>query len=274
MANIVGTPDNDRLCGTSEDDTLLGFDGNDTLFGRDGNDDLFGENGDDKHFGYNGNDRIFGGSGNDTAIGGRGDDFIQDGDGNDRLIGNEGNDTFFGGDGNDTCFGGSGNDFIRGRGQIASGEALTDGNDRLYGNSGNDTIVGDRGNDHLWGGRGEDFLVGVDDSRPTAGIDERDTLTGNSGADRFILGNASQVFYNDGNASTQGLSDFALITDMTRCDVIQLNGLPDSYVLVEDFTVCQKTGTGIFLKDSVNELIGLVQGFSGLDLYGGNFTFL
>ena len=115
-------------------------------------------------------------------------------------------------------------------------------------------------------------MTGVDDSRPLAGIGEIDILTGNGDTDRFTLGDRSQVFYNDGNPDTEGLDDYALITDLTNDDVIQLKGVPDDYVLVENFSIGESTGTGIFLKDTVNELIGLAQGVSGLDL--NDFSFV
>ena len=67
-------------------------------------------------------------------------------------------------------------------------------------------------------------------SSPGAG--EMDTLTGGASKDTFILGDKNAVYYDDGNPSTTGESDFALITDFDpNQDFIQLNGSAENYSL-------------------------------------------
>jgi Ca2+-binding RTX toxin-like protein len=61
----------------------------------------------------------------------------------------------------------------------------------------------------LWGEEGNDVLQGAD----TPGALQIDRLSGGAGSDRFILGTTTANFYDDGNATTAGTSDYALITD-------------------------------------------------------------
>ncbi|HEY7428278.1 MAG TPA: CAP domain-containing protein, partial [Gemmataceae bacterium] len=70
--------------------------------------------------------------------------------------------TAYGGSGDDVLIGGGGNDVLYGG----------DGNDRLYGRGGDDKLYGESGNDVLFGGVGKD---------------EKDELTGGTGADRFLV---------------------------------------------------------------------------------------
>ena len=91
-----------------------------------------------------------------------------------------------------------------------------------------------------------------------------------------MLGDANNVYYNDGAADTEGLGDYALITDNANKDIIQLKGSSDDYNLVQGFTVDGRTGTGIFFVagQSVNELIGLVEDVAGLELNSNDFKFV
>jgi Ca2+-binding RTX toxin-like protein len=237
--------------GTSSDDSLLGGSENDSLYGYKGNDELYGLAGDDKLFG---------------------------GDGNDRLYGGEGKDHLYGQNGSDTLLGG-------------------EGNDRLYGESGDDSLYGFRGNDILVGGSGNDLLNGAGvayDSRgpQSFGTGEIDTLTGGSGKDTFQLWGGSgragiNVYYDDLNATTAGITDYALITDFkTNEDVIQLTnviggvGAPPqqvSYILGASPSGLP-TGTGIFIdkpSSEPNELIAILQGVSpdSLSLNGSYFSY-
>jgi hypothetical protein len=101
-----------------------------------------------------------GGSGNDTLEGSNLSDLLLGGIGNDTLKGIGGVDTLYGGDGDDRLYGGAGIDF-------------------LHGENHNDFLDGGSGADYLYGGAGADALFG--------GLsDEADTVTGGSGADRFL----------------------------------------------------------------------------------------
>lgn len=96
------------------------------------------------------------------------------------------------------------------------------GGNTLDGFGGNDSLTGGLGNDTLLGGDGNDILQGTTDA-PTVSSNEQDVLTGGSGSDRFILGNASGSFY-----KFAGDNDFAQITDFSSGDQIQL-GTGDVY---------------------------------------------
>lgn len=186
--------------------------------------------------------------------------------GNDTLIYQAGVQTLYGYAGNDTLDAGAGNDLLYGG----------DGNDKLYGGDGNDKLHGEAGRDELYGGLGNDSLVGVNASSTTAGRGEIDRLTGGGGGDRFYLGDAQRVYYNDGNISASGVGDYGLMTDFKQSegDVIQLKGVASSYRLGSAPTSLP-AGTGIFLKTSgVDELIGLVQGVTNLSLTSAAFSFV
>ena len=213
---IDGTAGDDLIDGTSETDTILGKAGNDVIVGNGGADALFGERG------------------NDVLQGGMADDFINGGKGKDRLFGDGGNDFLLGEEGRDRLL----------------GEA---GSDTLEGGNGRDTLIGGSDSDILIGGRGSDRLVGVDLSSSTPGSGEIDTLIGGSGRDTFVLGNETGIFYDDGDITSFGESDFALITDLnTAKDRLQLFGFAEQYSLD-------------FLPNNVGTVDALLTYDSGLD---------
>jgi hypothetical protein len=111
--------------------------------------------------------------------------------------------------------------------------------DSISGSNGKEFLVGLEGNDTLIGGNGSDTLVGVNYHLSSPGVNEIDTLSGGNGSDSFMLGNRSQVFYNDGDNLTQGFKDYALITDFT-----------------------------------INELIGFAADITNLSLNSNNFKFV
>ncbi|MFM5941491.1 MAG: hypothetical protein ACKOQ2_01920, partial [Dolichospermum sp.] len=81
----------------------------------------------------------------------------------------------------------------------------------------------------------------------TPGLGEKDTLTGGTGSDRFILGNATKVYYDDGNTLTNDSNDYADITDFNIGDIIQLQGTSSNYLLavvdVDTQILINKPGT-------------------------------
>ena len=203
---FIGTDDDDVLSGTTEDDTLSG------LLGAD---DILGAAGDDLIDGGAGNDTLKGGRGADTILGGIGRDVIRGGAGNDFLRGNFADDLISGNTGSDVLWG----EF---------------GNDELRGGKGNDILIGGRGNDNLRGNSGSDRLIGVDTININSdfGIGEIDTLTGGEGDDTYILADENRIFYDDGDDTTSGESDLAIITTLnTNRDTIQLQGSADLYSL-------------------------------------------
>ncbi|NEP15029.1 MAG: hypothetical protein F6K14_33625, partial [Symploca sp. SIO2C1] len=294
-SNIQPTPGDDVLIGTAADDVINGLGGNDaldggigndTLRGGRGNDTLDGGTGNDELRGGIGNDTLDGGIGNDTLRGGRGNDTLDGGTGNDELRGGQnddtldggiGNDTLRGGRGNDTLDGGTGNDELRG-GQDHDHLYGRSGDDTLFGNRGNDTLFGNEGNDKLkggsdidilyggdgndtlHGGSGNDTLIGADLDSAQIGLGEVDILTGGKGADLFLLGDASQAFYNDGNDADLGLTDYVIINDfrLDQMDVIQLSN-QESYSLGSSPTGLP-SGTAIFMdSNGQDELIAVVK---------------
>ena len=255
-----------ELTGTNQGDILDGGNGNDTISGFNGNDIIDGGAGQDSIAGGNGNDILSGGSGNDEINGDGGADIILGEEGNDEITGDGGADTILGEEGNDTIFGGAGNDILIGG----------IGDDNLSGGNGKDTITGGVGNDFLNGGSGNDRLSGVDSS--TYGTGEIDTLSGGFGRDTFVLGDADNVFYDDGDALTTGESDFALITDFnSRQDSIELSGSAEFYTL-DFFSSGFGTTNAAIIYDSPSargELIAIVEDVSSdLDINDSAFEFL
>ncbi|MEA5625051.1 calcium-binding protein [Nostoc sp. UHCC 0251] len=308
MAFIFGKTSADNLSGTSRNDTIVGWasggnanspSGRDILNGLAGNDSLAGGTQNDSLIGGNGNDTLDGGLGTDTLIGGAGNDtyFIDSAADTIREAANSGTDTvrssvsytlganlenltlregrdingtgnslnnfLFGNTSNNTFNGGGGNDTLDGN----------LGNDILNGGNGNDSLQGGPGNDVLSGGSGDDILIGVFPGSPLPpGIGETDRFTGGAGADRFILGDAANVFYDDNNTTNAGFGDVANIVDFDSSqDQIQLKGIPQDYRL-------QAVGsnTRIFLDKpgtEQDEIIGILEGKTNLRLDSDDFLF-
>ena len=149
----------------------------------------------------------------------------------------------------------------------------TDGVDEINGFNGKDLLVGLESSDWLNGGKGQDILVGVNPYSDRPGFGEVDQLKGGKGRDYFVLGDSIHVYYKDFNSANSGEADYGLITDFKN-DVIVLKGKPSRYVLVENYSVGDRTGTGIFLNNTVDELIGLVQGATDLNLSSNDFSFV
>ncbi|MEH2318790.1 DVUA0089 family protein [Nostoc sp.] len=308
MAVIYGSTTPDTRNGTSGDDTIYGWanggnanspSGNDTLNGAAGNDNLFGGTGNDSLIGGIGNDTLDGGLGTDSLNGGVGDDTYLIDSATDTITetANSGTDTVrssvtytlginlenltltgtsaingIGNSLNNILFGNTVNNTLNGR----AGDDTLDGNfgnDTLNGEDGNDSLQGGPGNDILNGGSGNDILIGVwPDSPLPPGLGETDILTGGVGLDIFVLGDATNVFYDDKNTTNAGFGDLATITDFNpNEDRIELKGSPKDYRL-------QSVGanTQIFLDKSgaePDEIIGIVQGRVNLRLDSKDFLF-
>jgi serralysin len=142
---------------------------------------------------------------------------------------------------------------------------------------------GTTGNDLLLGGTRNSSLVGVDPNS-TAGKGEIDTLVNSGNRDslpetlreRFILGDANRVYYNDGDSTTSGINDYANIIGFspTAGDVIQLKGKAADYSL-GTAPAGVNAGTAIYNNLSGEpELIGIVQNISGLSLTDSYFNYV
>jgi Ca2+-binding RTX toxin-like protein len=258
--------------GNADAYTLVGNSVANSLFGGDGNDSLDGGAGDDTLSGDAGNDTMAGGAGNDSLIGGAGDDAMEGGTGNDYYIIDSEADVAIEN-------ASSGSDSVR---VSIGGYTLTDniewlildgtnsgeGNsiaNTLVGNTDDDYLIGNAGNDSIIGNDGEDQIQGS--NADALGQGEIDTLTGGAGNDVFILGSSSAAFYNDDNASTEGTTDFALITDFAAGDSLHLYGEAANYRFAASVTVGSTTGAGIYLElGATDELIALIQGGAATQL--------
>ncbi|PIG94250.1 FG-GAP repeat protein [Gloeocapsopsis sp. IPPAS B-1203] len=259
--NINGT-------GNALANEIIGNDGNNILAGGAGNDLLYGDAGNNTLYGGTGNDTLSGGAGNNLRYGGNGNDtYILEQLG-DRIIefANEGVDTvivyhtYTLGDNLENLT--LANTLVDMNG---TGNSL---NNVIVGNSSNNILRGKAGNDSLHSGEGGDILIGTE-----RGIAEKDTLTGGSGRDVFVLGNATTAFYDDGNPTTPGFGDYALITDFNpNEDFIRLNGKRSDYILAAS-PIGLPTGTAIFRQQqgATNELIAIVQSLQALNLNGDYF---
>lgn len=210
---------------------------NNTVAGLDGSNDVInGQGGNDSLTGLTGNDTLRGGAGNDTLDGGYGFDLMDGGSGIDTVTYD-----FYGGgiDANlltgvvgfpgnspltdtvrhvENMIGSRGNDNLIG----------SEGNNVLSGNHGNDTVDGGLGDDHLLGDAGNDVLIGGKQyigiiSDPNSGSAyitwvDRDTVTGGSGADTFVIGDRYHSYYQGTGVAT--ITDF----NGVEGDVIQLYG--------------------------------------------------
>jgi Ca2+-binding RTX toxin-like protein len=122
--------------------------------------------------------------------------------------------TFIGGTGSDT-FDASSGDYEADSSMVGGA-----GGDSIIGGGGKDVLVGGEGSDNLSGGAEDDSILGT--SAAVFGAGEKDTLTGDGGKDTFILGDATNAYYN----TNPSAGDFVLITDFTAGDdIIQLKSL-------------------------------------------------
>lgn len=168
------------------------------------------------------------------------------------------------------------------------------GNDTLNGGAGNDILIGGAGNDYLVGGAGNDILIGINansvavsktngvvvlqiSTSGNPGQGEIDTLIGGDGADKFILSDSNNVYYNDGNAATSGNQDYALIMDFNlNEDKIHLKGAATNYGLQTSGgdTNIYLDNDGIAGLSANDELIGIVKGVVDLSLRGSYFHYV
>ncbi|MBN3925180.1 DVUA0089 family protein [Nostoc sp. NMS4] len=270
--NVIGTNGNDSIAGDNQNNQLFGNKGNDTIDGGFGIDTLNGGGGDDTYLVDTTLDTITEAvnSGIDTVrssvnytIGANIENLRLREGGNITGTGNSFNNFIFGNTSNNVLNGRAGDDTLDGN----------NGNDILNGEDGNDSLQGGPGNEILNGGAGNDILIGTFPGSPLPpGLGETDTLTGGTGADRFILGDAINIFYDDNNSANPGFGDFATITDFDSSqDRIELKGSVQDYRL-------QVVGnnTRIFADKpggEPDEFIGITLGKNNLRLDSDDFLF-
>ena len=183
--------------------TLRGLEGNDTITGAEFRESLLGGTGDDSLDGGIGVDTLEGGFGNDTLVVDDVFDAIREFGVENGIA--EGISTLGGRDmvissvtldlsDNIVDTGMFIEDLKAAGGAVnLSGNLLNNsliGNDfdnQLSGERGNDSLIGNNGNDWLLGDAGDDWLMGT--TLPDIGYSTQiDTLTGGSGADKFVIG--------------------------------------------------------------------------------------
>ncbi len=227
------------------------------------------------------NETIATGDGNDTINGGRGQDNvnggnnINGGDENDLLIVNYSSNTYAG----TTTFpaGISSSIFESGGAWSGSFSAYTNssGNfDRVdFSNIERFQITGTNANDTITTGGGNDIITGVNPNSSTPGKGEIDSLTGGAGSDRFILGDATWIGYDDGNTTNAGTSDYATIADFnTTDDTIQLRGASSDYLLT-----VSGSNTKLYINKpgtEPDELIAVINNQTALSLTASYFSYV
>ncbi len=126
----------------------------------------------------------------------------------------------------------------------------------IKGNGGNNTLNGLGGSDKLLGFAGSDTLIGYGGT-----LNEIDDLTGSSGGDVFVLGDASRTFYTgDGNGGHAIIRDFIY----QEGDKIQMKGSLNDYQWVESFS--PGIGSSAVMDTSIykgGDLVAIVQDKSG-----------
>jgi len=182
-----------------------------------------------------------------------------------RLVirGTTGVDELVGGSTNQKLYGKRGDDVIN----------AGAGDDKLVGGSGRDRLFGEAGNDYLTGGRGDDWLQGAAQNS----ANEKDILNGGGGGDRFVLGDSSGTFYDDGQSATMGLGDYALITrfNQRQGDVIQLSAKHSYRLGAAPQGV--ESGQAIFIDSPAgqqDELIAIIQRGRSVQLNSSAFEFV
>lgn len=196
-----------------------------------------------------------------SVSGGRGDDLLDVSSGT--VNGDEGNDIIFISDSSDFTVNG-----VRGK-TVANGGS---GNDQLTTQGGNAITLN--------GGDGQDTLSG-NVSSTSAQFDQIDTMTGGAGQDRFVLGDGTGVFYNDGDATTSGdepdSRGYAIITDFRiGQDTIQLKGSASDYRL-NFFNEAGVSKAKLFYTQgqTAPDRIAILENVStGLSLTNSSFSYL
>jgi Calx-beta domain/Domain of unknown function (DUF4114)/von Willebrand factor type A domain len=142
----------------------------------------------------------------------------------------------------------------------------------LIGTKFDDVINGNGLSNNLQGGDGNDTISGINESSFTPGKGEIDVLTGNAGADSFIL---DYGYYDDGSNLTAGLNDYALITDFNAAeDKIVLGSQLTKYRLAAS-PIAGITGQALYFDkpdEEPDELIAIIQGVNNLSLTSPAFS--
>ena len=118
------------------------------------------------------------------------------------------------------------------------------------------------------------FLALEADGNLTGSVDSltglADSQAGTVNADIFVLGDASESFYDN-----YGQQDYAEISDFDLAqDIIQLHGLADDYYLGSSPTGIDDQGIFLKVAGMEDELVGVVKNTNTLDINSSNFAFV
>ncbi|MCZ8026463.1 MAG: hypothetical protein O9332_13880, partial [Microcystis sp. LE19-10.1B] len=205
----------------------------------------------------------------------RGQDNVNGGDGNDLLIVNYSSNTYAG---TTTFPAGIGSSiFESGGAWSGSFSAYTNSSGNSdsvsFSNIERFQITGTNANDTITTGGGNDIITGVNPNSSTPGKGEIDSLTGGAGSDRFILGDATWIGYDDGNTTNAGTSDYATIADFnTTDDTIQLRGASSDYLLT-----VSGSNTKLYINKpgtEPDELIAVINNQTALSLTASYFSYV
>ena len=144
-----------------------------------------------------------------------------------------------------------------------------------------DPVVGvvSDGPDIITGSSANEVITGVPTASSLRGRGTVDRLTGGGGNDQFLLADRTGTYYNDGDPSTDGSADIAVITDFNAGDSISLFGSASLYQLSQGV---YGGSAGLWIRilptgGGVSERIGFVQSatLSSLNLNSASqFTYL
>ena len=146
----------------------------------------------------------------------------------------------------------------------------------------NDVAFGDvtvteiTGRDIYQGSEIDEVAIAVD-VNGNAGQGELDVFVGAGGSDTFVFGDENRAYYDDGVAADSGEDDYGFVWDFeVGVDEVQLSGDASDYTLVQN-AAGLPDGTAIYLtgqNDDANELIGVLNGVTGIDLTDDNFVYV
>ncbi|MFM6434989.1 MAG: hypothetical protein ACKPGW_07430, partial [Microcystis panniformis] len=145
--------------------------------------------------------------------------------------------------------------------------------DKLQGANLDDILIGGGGKDTLTGGAGNDSITGVNSQSITPGKGEIDNITGGIGRDTFILGDKTWIGYDDGDTTSAGNNDYALITDFNPTDdIIQIRGSSSDYLLT-----VSGSNTNLYINKpgtEPDELIAVINNQTALSLTASYFSYV
>jgi Ca2+-binding RTX toxin-like protein len=220
MASIKGTASKDVLVGTSIADSIEGLAGDDEIRGGSGNDTLRGDQNRStdralykdwaKYYSDinaqpdDGNDLIYGEDGDDWISGGGGNDSIYGGAGNDQIRGDAGSDLIDGGSGTDTVTYRFDHDPNLKSVNVDFSSLKLNGISYFNDPKGGIDSLSNVDNLLVFGTEGNDYIVGSLELRNSI----NGSATGINGVDRFVGGNADDVFEDVCVAEGKGGNDW------------------------------------------------------------------